>query len=218
MSGEFFIDRAGQRHLVATLRKVPSIVEDLAVTETRQAVIRKAGMGFQARSKPGSRVPYHGGAFEAREALHAELVGWVRLTAEPRPELDWPTNDLLGMARWLDRHVIQLAMTEGAETAPAQIAECVLQCERMVDLPPEDDIVIDERRLAAANGKIVTAYQVERIAQRLGDAAKGLTRDRVRTLVRAGQLTECDNDNGTAFYRLGDVLAAHLRHARRQRA
>ncbi|MBF6339701.1 hypothetical protein IU450_27970 [Nocardia abscessus] len=83
-------------------------------------------------------------------------------------------------------------------------------------MPLDDDIVIDQARLRAANNKVVTAYQVEKLAAKLGDVGKGLNRDRVRYLTKKG-LQEVDRDGETKFYRLGDVLAVHVQHPRRPR-
>ncbi|MBF6328750.1 hypothetical protein IU452_09485 [Nocardia transvalensis] len=83
-------------------------------------------------------------------------------------------------------------------------------------MPPEDEVFIDEARLRAANNTVLTADQVEKIAHRLGDIGIGLNRDRVRYLAKKG-LHAAAVDGVTKFYRLGDVLVAHLKHARRRR-
>ncbi|WP_280317278.1 hypothetical protein [Nocardia wallacei] len=213
-----FLTRREIGQLTEQLHKVPALAEDLAVTETRQARIRKAGLGGPPRSgRPESQLPMHLGAFLAIERLHNELTGWVRMVCEQRAVPVPLVDDLPAASRWLARHVYALAMTPGAETAlegvSAAIAEAVLE----VDLPPDDEVYIDAARLRAANGKVVTAYQVEKIAPKLGDVGHGLNRDRVRYLVKQG-LRECGQDGDTKFYRLGDVLVAHMRHARRGRA
>lgn len=212
-----FLSRSELRLLVDILRRVPAVVAELAVVLTRQSRMRRPDMGATARSHPGSRPPLHVGAFLAAEALRNELTGWVRLVCEQRAMDPPPVNDVLTAARWLDRHVISLAMTEGSETALIDIGSAVQVCERMCDLPPEDAVVIDDARLRAANNSILTSYQVEKIAARLGEVGRGLNRDRVRYLVKRGLLHPAGRDGDTVFYRLGNVLAAHAQAASRPR-
>lgn len=212
---QWFIPRKDQSAILAALRKVPLLAEELAITETRQASVSKSGMGGGRHPKKlESRLPFHIGAFDATNALHAELGTWIRLACEQRGIEAPEAGDMISRARWLNRNILALAMTEGADEAPGAICNAVADCERVIDLPPDDEIIIDPQRLRAANGQVVTAYQVEKIAAKLGAVGKGLNRDRVRYLVRAKSLRSCATDGDTTFYRLGDVLQSHIRHAK----
>lgn len=216
-----FLTRREIGLLVDQLHLIPALAEDLAVTETRQARVRKAGLGGTPRGgRPGSRMPMHLGAFEATEALRNELHGWIRLVCEQRAVSIPAVDDLISAARWLSRHVYSLAMTPGAKGALEGVTAAVAEAVFEVDLPPDDEVFIDAARLRAANASVVTAYQVERIAPKLGEIGAGLNRDRVRhlTKVKEAPLRPCGQDGETRFYRLGDVLLAHMRHARRGRA
>ncbi|WP_228835242.1 hypothetical protein [Nocardia abscessus] len=211
---QLYLSRAEMKQLIALLRRIPALINELAITETRQAVV-KSGLGApRCRQEP--QLPMHIGAYLAAEALYIELIGWVKLVAEQRALTPPRIRDTRRAARWLDRHVVSLAMTEGSETALDDIKAAGTQCEIVMDLPLDDDIVIDQARLRAANNKVVTAYQVEKLAAKLGDVGKGLNRDRVRYLTKKG-LQEVDRDGETKFYRLGDVLAVHVQHPRRPR-
>lgn len=217
-SDHFYLPRKDQSALLVLLRQLPALVEELAITETRQAVVRKVGMGSPRRPKKrDSTLPYHAGAFEASMALHNELGTWIRLVCEQRA-VEQPTAiDILTRAHWLDKHMISLAMTEGAEVASSQIHACVSECERMIDLPPEDEIFIDHARIEQANRFVGPAAQIAKLASKLGEHGKGLTERRIKTLTSAEVLRPCGLDGDTRFYRMGDALRAHYQHARRSK-
>ena len=111
----FYLDRRGQRELVSILVGIPALVEDLSVTLTRQGRISRGDMGKPRRRKRDGTLPLHLGAAEASAELHNCLSTWARAVCEQRA-LDYDGNDdIIGLARWLRRWVIALAMTEGAE-------------------------------------------------------------------------------------------------------
>lgn len=210
----FYLDRRGQRELVSILVGIPALVEDLSVTLTRQGRISRGDMGKPRRRKRDGTLPLHLGAAEASAELHNCLSTWARAVCEQRA-LDYDGNDdIIGLARWLRRWVIALAMTEGAEESLPDIKAHVGDCRRIVDLPPEDYVLIDRERVEKANRQVLTAGQVEKVARRLGEVGQGLTKRRVETLARHSRIHPAAVDGDTRFYRLGDVLDAHKRHAR----
>ncbi|QRY43162.1 hypothetical protein JVX93_21700 [Mycolicibacterium boenickei] len=211
MSIDFYLDRASQARLIETLGTIPTLADQLAVTVTRQARIQKSGLGKPRRQKPGSRMPFHIGASEAADQLHTTLVTWVRHTCEGRQIHYREGDDLISLARWLRRNMIQLALTEGSTEAYIDIRDSIDECQRQVDLPPDDEVHIDSERIREANRQVLTAGQVEKIAHRLGALGEGLNKKRVETLVRQRQLRPCAMDGDVRFYRLGDVLDAHHR-------
>lgn len=219
MSIDFYLAREDQRQLTEALGTIPNLADQLAVTVTRQARIQKSNMGKPRRQKPGSRMPFHIGASEAADELHGTLATWVRHTCEHRQIHYRDGNDLMSLARWLRRNMIQLALTEGSEEAYIDIRDRIDECRRQVDLPPDDEVHIDHERIASANRQILTAGQIEKIAHRLGDMGKRLTTDRVHGLNRRGHLkpVSADPETGTKFYRLGDILHAHLACEQRER-
>lgn len=211
MSIDFYLDRANQTRLTEALGTIPTLADQLAVTVTRQARIQKSGLGKPRRQKPGSRMPFHIGASEAADQLHTTLATWVRHTCEHRQIHYRDGNDLISHARWLRRNMIQLALTEGSEEAYIDIRDSIDECQRQVDLPPDDEVHIDAERIREANRQVLTAGQVEKIAPRLGALGNGLNKRRVETLVRQRKLRPCAMDGDVRFYRLGDVLDAHHR-------
>ncbi|ATW60127.1 helix-turn-helix DNA binding protein [Mycobacterium phage Philonius] len=219
MSMNFHLTRAEQTKLREKLASVPELAEDLAVTITRQARIQKPNLGKPRRQRPEPCVPFHLGASEAADELQRCLAVWVRFVCDARQIEYTDTDDLASLARWLHRNVVTLALIEGSETAYTDIAHRIDECRRQIDLPPEDEIVIDRARLEQANRQIVTAGQAEKIARKLGDLGRRLTTQRVHSLNRRGHLRPVgtDPETGTKFYRLGDILQAHLKCAQRQR-
>lgn len=218
MSMDFFLDRKLQALLQDRLSAVPALVEDLVVTITRQSKIQRSGLGSSRRQKPGSRLPFHLAAADAADELHNSLVTWTRFVCESRQVYYTGSDDDISLSRWLRRNMVALALTEGAEEAYHDIMARIDECKRQIDLPPEDEIIIDRARVHEANRQVLTAGQVERIAPKLGTMGNGLNKRRVETLVRNGKLKACAMDGEVSFYRLGDVLDAHHRYARRKKA
>lgn len=213
---DFFLDRKLQTALQDKLSGVPDLVEELAITITRQARIQKNSLGGGRKPKPESRVPFHIAAAQAADELHNCLVTWVRLTCEERQVYYKESNDDITLSRWLRKHMISLALTPGSEEAFAEIAHHIDECRRLIDLPPDDEVFIDRARVESANRQVLTAGQVEKIAGKLGALGTGLNKRRVETLAKHG-LRHCDSDGEVKFYRLGDVLDAHHGHAQRRR-
>lgn len=215
MSIDFYLDRKAQRDLRAKLDQIPSLVEDLAITITRQARVAPRNSMKLHRHKPESKVPFHIAAADAADALQDTLITWVRFTCENRQVHYTSREDTTTLARWLTRNIIGLALCPGSETAYEDIAYRIDEARRQVDLPEDAIIDIDRSRMAHANLQIVTAGQIDKIAFKLGALAEGLNKRRVETLDKGGRLKPCAIDGDVKFYRLGDVLDAHHRHARR---
>lgn len=209
-----YIDRAGQIRLSDQLRKIPALVNDMLVTETRQARITQRGWKpIRRAKKQGSSLPYHLGAVESLSELTQVVHSYKVLTCMHEGAFA-PRAPLSVEALWLDQHISTLATIEQAERAPDDIAFHVKQCTAVIDLPP-DDVVIDEHRMREANRQVVTIAQVEILARKLGDLGKGLDRGRVNRLVSRRLLTACGTDGTTNFFYLGEVLDAHFRAPRR---
>ena len=214
----FYLDRKGQSALLMTLKSIPDLVEDLAITETKQGHTMKRGVTDSRRPKKlGYRVPHHEAAFAAGEALRNELGGWVRLVHEQRGLAIECGDNILTLTAWLDKNIITLAMTEGVETAAVDIQFRVAAVKKVIDIPPDDVIVINEAKIKEANRQVVTSGYVEKIAGKLGAVGKGLTASRVRYLSRNGVLKAVGSDGDTQFYRLGDVLFAHVQTIKKRR-
>jgi hypothetical protein len=138
-----FIARHDLKVLRRVLREIPELATELGVAVTKQARLGEVGRSRKPRRPSEQPLPYHVGASEIADQLHNALVGWVRLVCEQRAiAYDGPTSTP-GVARWLERNLVALAMTEGAETALGEIQEAVRAAEWIV-CPPAKPIVIDE--------------------------------------------------------------------------
>jgi len=189
------------------------MIGELSITLTRQARVQRLGLSKSRRRKPESQVPIHLGAEEAAQKLHNCLSTWVRLVCEQRAIVWDKGNDIITLAKWLRINMIALALTEGSEEAYEDIKAATDECWRQIDIPADDDIMIDRARVHEANRVVVTAGQVEKLANKMGAIGKGLNKRRVETLAarRKNPLRPCAVDGDTKFFRLGDVLDAHHR-------
>lgn len=209
-----FLTRQDCHELVEALREIPDLMEPLAL-----AIVRgdRHGLGSSTcRPAPQSKPPVDYGAQAMADDLHGLLTGWVRVVCEHRA-LEVPTLVAIPeAAQWLDRNVISLAMTPGAEAAYSDIIGAIRSVARRLDRPADGALTDDD--LASASRSVITAYQIDRVVHLLGERAVGLNRRRVELLDKAGVLRGTrDRDTGTRFYRLGDILAAHAVHPRRGR-
>lgn len=213
VSDSFFLDKGSQHKLREELASIPRMIGELSVTLTRQARIQRPGLSMSRRPKPESQVPIHIGAHNAADVLHNCLGTWVRLVCEQRAIVWDKGNDIITLAKWLRINMIALALTEGSEEAYEDIKAAIDECWRQIDIPADDDIVIDRGRVHEANRLVVTAGQVEKLANKMGAIGKGLNKRRVETLAarRKNPLRPCAVDGDVKFFRLGDVLDAHHR-------
>lgn len=213
VADSYFLDKGSQHKLREELADIPRMIGELSVTLTRQARIQRPGLSMSRRPKPESQVPIHIGAHNAADVLHNCLGTWVRLVCEQRAIVWDKGNDIITLAKWLRVNMIALALTEGSEEAYEDIKAAIDECWRQIDIPADDDIVIDRGRVHEANRLVVTAGQVEKLANKMGAIGKGLNKRRVETLAarRKNPLRPCAVDGDVKFFRLGDVLDAHHR-------
>ncbi|MBM4686468.1 hypothetical protein GS532_22650 [Rhodococcus hoagii] len=88
------------------------------------------------------------------------------------------TDATTSVAAWLDRNIISLAMTEGAETALDEIRAAVSQATRACDRP-RDPRWMRASVEDAANTRL-NARGIEALAKELGGNGRAINRDRVR--------------------------------------
>lgn len=217
MSTVFYLSRHEQQWLRDKLCELPGLIEDLAVTETRQANIIRPGLGKLKHCRPGPQLPFNLDAAEKSTELDRCLAGWVRFVCVHRKIHYTGGRSALSHGNWLKRHITDLALIDGSQTAYKDIAGRILDCRKVIDLPPDDYIPTDHKRVARANRQVLTAAQLVKMGARLGERGKGLTNERIKGLARNGHLrpVKVDRDTGTKFYRLGDVLHAHSSTATR---
>lgn len=207
-----FITRDEIQKLVTLLREIPEIVEELAVTLTRQDCLGKGGakVSMGEREQP---LPFNVNASEVSDDLHNTLVGWVRHVCESRV-LDYTgSTSTIGLARWLDRNVIALAMSEGSGTALDEVQYAMRRARWATDRPDRPDSTwVDPGVLEEARSAIGTAADLEKILRGMGDPT--LTRKRITYLDRLGELSRITLPDGTTVFTVGDVLDAHARRTK----
>lgn len=201
----YVIPRTGWAPLRDLLASIPAVLDDLAVTLTRQDRIGTSSLG--SSGDPTQPLPINLAASDAHDDLRGELATWVKHTAKHR-RLQLPVSGhTLELARWLSRHLIDLAQTPEADIAHDRIERCIRDCKRTYDRPPTKTYggTIEEAQEALLNKRGIAAC-----AKQLGDDYASLTIKRVENLARRGHIipiTRIDRD--TILYRMGDVMAAH---------
>lgn len=215
MSETFYLPRDQQAQLAELLDQIPFLVEQLAITITRQD---RLGAGPRiSRCKTEQPLPFNIDASEVADRLHWELAQWVRAVCEQR-QLDYDSrDDTISLARWLRRWTIALALAEGSDTALTDIETVILDARRAIDRPPPHRPHINPELLAEADRQLLNARGIEHLARELDTRYRNLNRRRVHALHEAGRITPAANIEGTHLYRIGDVLEAHLTHPIRQK-
>lgn len=206
----YFLTRAEQIKLADYLSGVRPLMADLAITIAK---LDRVGEQVRVRrtAKQSELDPLNFDALAAADELHNALTTWVRLVCEQRC-LDPPAIEVTAQAAvWLHAHMIALALTEGAHDALDEIGNA---CERALRYvaPRPAPIEIDMARVAVAREHELSASGIECAAPELGEEYRHLTRKRVNNLHEGGHITPVRICSlGTPVYRLGDVLAAHLK-------
>lgn len=213
----YFLDRPGQAQLRELLGQIPGLAEDLAIAVTRQDRIGRGGGGKRGRLD-APPLPVNLAAMDARDELHTCLAGWARLTCEQR-QLDYNGQDtLIGVARWLTRWLIAVALTEGADEIIGDLTAAIRRCRKVIDIPP-DPIKVDPARAKEAENHAhameLNPRGIKDLGQALGGVYAELTARRLKYLRSKGKLTPLREIKVGArdpipVYRVGDAIAAHL--------
>jgi hypothetical protein len=207
-----FIPRHELTKLREVLGEIPSLARDLPVTITKQARLGEIGRSRKPRRPSEQPLPYHLDAARVADELHNALVGWVRLTCEQRA-IDYagPTSTA-GLARWLHRNIIALAMTEGSESALDELGHLADVAHNII-CPPPRPIMVDATKLAAARKRALNANGIATLAKELGEEYRHLTKRRVFVLREAKLIDPIPGPwrpDYPMLFRVGEVLDAHL--------
>lgn len=207
-----FIGRHELKALRELIRQIPELAEELAIATTKQARLGEVGRSRKPRRPSEQPLPYSQAAADITEELHNALVGWVRLTCEERAmDYDGPTSTP-GLARWLDRNIVALAMTEGCETAFAEFQDIIRAAEWIV-CPPLRPLAIDQTKRTQARKLMLNPSGIAALAKELGEEYRHLTARRVRVLKQANLITPAPGPwryDWPELFVVGEVLDAHL--------
>lgn len=204
-----YLDRHQVQALRSLLAQIPPVLADVVNMECKLSRTTKPTGG--GRSKPGSKIPLHLGAVEVADLLHDTLAGWVRYVIEERGGR-YPANTTTDLVIWLYRNAATLSLCEGADGIFDELEYAIRECRRMVDIPREDKVIVDPAAVLEAGSALVCLSSIEIIADRLGKHGEGLTRERMRRLIRAFDIQPtAEFADGTKYYKLNEILEAHLR-------
>ncbi|MFD6104805.1 hypothetical protein ACFWFQ_19295 [Nocardia salmonicida] len=214
-----YLDREAARDLARMLGDIPDLAEDLADARTRQT--RFGTVDYRTRNGAREqRLPFNPAAARAADHLQSVLVAWVRLVCEQRGVTYGGAASIGGMAEWLQRNIVALAMTEGVEAAPAEIAAAIEAAETVV-CPPAEIAAADADLVLRARAVRLHAAAIGKLAEELGDGYHNLTARRVRTLRKAGLITPVPGPwaaDWPELFVVGEVLDAHRALPARLRA
>jgi hypothetical protein len=214
-----FVGRHEVKLLRELLRDIPALAIELGIAVTKQARLGEIGRNRKPRRPSAPPLPYHLGAAEAAEELHNELVGWVRLTCEQRVINYEGSISTPGLARWLERNVVALAMTEGAENAYVGIKDAVQRAEWIV-CPPVMPVVYDQQKYEKARRLRLNPSGIAALVKELDEKYRHLTARRVRVLRDAGLIERAPgpwHPDWPELFVVGEVLDAHLELPIRER-
>ncbi|MGY0502190.1 hypothetical protein ACWZHB_27190 [Nocardia sp. FBN12] len=205
-----YLDREEARDLARMLGDVPDLAEDLLDARTRQT--RFGTVDYRTRNGAREqRLPFNPAAARAADHLQSVLGAWVRLVCEQRDVTYGGATSISGMAEWLQRNIIALAMTEGVETAAAEIGAAIEAAETVV-CPPAEVAAADADLVLQARAVRLNAAGIGKLAEQLGDTFGNLTARRVRTLRKAGLITPVPGPWSAGWpelFLVGEVLDAH---------
>lgn len=222
MTGEdhaLFLTTSAIRDLVASLREIPGLLEELTITRTGQARTGRRADHRMHRKAGEQPLPYNLAAAQIADHMHATLVGWVRLICEQRGLAYNGPTATAGLARWLESNIIAFAMTEGVQTAPEEIAR-VVRAAMSVISPPAPSVDIDPAMVRRARTHRLNASGIANLAKELGGEFRTLTVRRIQTLRDAGKITPAPGPWAPGWpemFVVGEVLDQHLAHPRRSR-
>lgn len=213
----FSIDHAAKRELLRVLREVPDLAEDLLDTRTRQT--RFGAVDFRTRSGAiEQRLPFNEAAVKVEGHLRTVLSTWTRLVCEERA-IDYTGADTLSaLAQWLERNIVALALTPGAECALDDIRTAV-EAAAFVVCPPAQPTV-DAELVRRARAVRLNVTGIGELAGQLGAEYRNLTPRRVRTLREAGLIEPVPGPwapDWPELFVVGEVLDAHLSMPSRRR-
>jgi hypothetical protein len=208
-----FIPRHELDALSALLREIPGLMADLSVSVRRQDRIGLRGEAKKPKRPSEQPLPYRVDAVDAGDELHNELGTWVRIVCEYRGIEQRPRDTTAALARWLDKNLIALGMTEGTENALEAVGKAVDRVQWIV-CPPEPVRHIDQQRLESARKLRLNARGIATLASELGDEYRHLSKRRVLYLKEREWIKQVPGPwrKDWVLFLVGDVMDAHLAH------
>lgn len=161
-------------------------------------------------------------ASDCAHQLLGTLRSWTNYVATER-RLPWPgAGRAQHFARWLSRHVYDVARTDRAPDAYTEILDAYDNALHTIDRPAQKVRVIDDEQRTEARALELNAKACADMARAMGGDYRGLTKRRVLHLVDTHAVTPLRHVTAgrwqSPILRLGDVLDAHLIHPTSERS
>lgn len=212
VTDQFHITATQMRALVALLGEIPALIDDLAITLTRQDCIGAGGIRVTGGSDE-QPLPINLAASDAHDLLHSTLASWARHIYESRGQGYTGPRSTVGLSSWLAANVTRLAMTEGCEEAHDEIEHAMSQCRRVCDRPEDRSILpTDASLLAEARDLELDARGCVELMKTMGINRSEATQAQIKYLTKRKVLkpTRMVRISGTRtnLYLFGDVLDA----------
>lgn len=213
MTTDGFLTRAEVNHLSEKLGHVRDLESEMAIALTGET--RAPSTGYTRHQRPGSRPPYPIHIEDLLDRLTNELDAAADSICKHRG-LDYDGGHTLsGRAAWINRYRFALSMIEDADQTFDRLCKIIDTCRRTMN---HTDQEWSGYQVEEANRQILNAYQIEKLAKRIGEQGWGLNRQRIARLTKRGRLhpiRTTTGDRDANLYRLGDVLDAHAKTPRR---
>lgn len=131
----FFLTRDQMKALQRELRTIPGLVRELDTAITRQTAF---GDFTDARPTDPDEAPleFNDHASDIATELHGAVRNAVLAVCTQQKQLTWPGEGRApAYARWLDRHIIDIALTETARDIDRHIHAAVKRARAAIDRP-----------------------------------------------------------------------------------
>ncbi|NKU90788.1 hypothetical protein GS884_25510 [Rhodococcus hoagii] len=210
------LDRAHIRLLVDRLDQIADWVHD----ELENAITCQVAFTDKtlARVTSDGETPlaFNERASDCAHELLGTLRSWTNYVATEK-NLPWPGDGRAPhFARWLSRHIYDVAGTDRAEDAFTEILDAYDNALHTIDRPAQKTRTIDDEQRTEARALELNAKACADMARTMGGDYRGLTKRRVLHLIDAHAVTPLRHVTAgrwqSPILRLGDVLDAHLDH------
>ncbi|NKW34842.1 hypothetical protein GS942_23420 [Rhodococcus hoagii] len=218
MADQLNLDRSQIRLLVDRLDLIVEwVAEELENAITCQVAFTDKTLA-RISSDGENPLMFNERASNAAHELLGTLRTWTNYVATEKG-LPWPGDGRAPhYARWLSRHIYDVAGTDRAGEAFTEILDAYDNALHTIDRPAQKTRLIDDAKVHEARAWELHRDGIQAAAREIGGPYTGLTARRVRTLARAGRIQplRCVVETRAEIYRLGDVLDAHLAHPQRR--
>ncbi|ORL00989.1 hypothetical protein A6F56_01170 [Prescottella equi] len=216
MADQLNLDRSQIRLLVDRLDLIVEwVAEELENAITCQVAFTDKTLA-RVTSDGETPLAFNERASDCAHQLLGTLRAWTNHVATEKG-LPWPGDGRAPhFARWLSRHIYDVAGTDQAGDAFTEILDAYDNALHTIDRPAQKTRTIDDEQRTEARALELNAKACADMARTMGGDYRGLTKRRVLHLIDAQAVTPLRHVTAgrwqSPILRLGDVLDAHLDH------